>query len=64
MPCEESVKFVSDGVSRVLDFPEVFRFAALIGVVDACSLTVSPVDRLLVGARGHIQSGEVSCKVR
>ena len=64
MPCEEGVNFICDGVSRVLDFPEVFRVAALIGVVDTGCLSVSPVDSLKVDARRHIQGGEVPCKVR
>ena len=63
MPCEEGVKFVCDGVSRVFDFPEVFRFAALVGVVDACSLAIGPVNGLQVSAGRHAEGAEVPCKV-
>ena len=63
MPCEEGVKFVCDGVSRVFDFPEVLRFAALVGVVDACSLAIGPVNSLQASAGGHVEGGEVPCKV-
>ena len=63
MPCKESVKFVSDGVSRVLDFPEVFRIATFIGVVNTGCLSVCPVDSLQVDAGGHVQGGEVLCEV-
>ena len=53
MPRKESVEFVSDGVSCMLDFPEVFRVATFIGVVNTGCLSVCPVDSL-----------KVPCKVR
>ena len=63
MPRKESVKFVSDSVSCVLDSPEVLRVAAFIGVVDAGCLSVGPVDSLQVDAGGHVQGGKVLCEV-